>query len=379
MPAPTRNRSNRKGRPAVNRESEVQGAESESAVVPMYAGREPPPGIERVGDILRRRRQQRGNDLQQIADYLCIRKGFLLALENSDYDELPPDAYVIGFLRSYAVYLGFDGADAINRYRGEMAGRRRKPVLVLPTPIQEGRTPSGLIMVGAIILAVLIYAAWYVFSVDDRTAVNTPPSLPAAPAAISAPIQASAPVSATVDNGGISVNAPPPAIVGSGISAPAPALPVAPPPVVPATTATATPATTKTPTAAPVPAPTKTQPAATANTTNTTKASDADDTSQAPADDETPVASRLVIRAEKESWVLVTDDKGKALLDHVMKPGETFPVPEQDGLKLTTGNSGGISLLWDGKPLPKLSRQSSILHDVPLDYSKLKLPDSKAQ
>src|SRR3984957_2529190 len=182
MPAPSRNRPSRKRRPNEDEiDSSVETAAGQPAVVPFYAGREPPPGLERVGDILRRRRQQRGDDLQQIADYLCIRKSFLVALENSEYDELPADAYVIGFLRSYAAYLGFDGGDAINRYRGEMTGRRRKPVLVLPTPIVEGRTPSAFIMIGAALAAVLIYVLWYGLSSADRGIANTPPPLPQPP------------------------------------------------------------------------------------------------------------------------------------------------------------------------------------------------------
>lgn len=322
MPAPTRNRSTRKRRPVeddIGMPAETMAGQPE--IVPFYTGREPPPGLERVGDILRRRRLQRGDDLQQIADYLCIRKSFLIALEESDYDELPADAYVIGFLRSYAIYLGFDGADAINRYRGEMAGRRRKPALILPTPIPEGRTPSAFIMIGAAVVAIMIYVLWYGLSSGDRTAVNTPPALPTS----------SAPAAATIDSG-INMNAPPPAAT-SALTAP-----VAPAPAVPAS----------------VTAPAPTAPAAAS-------------TADAPSP-----ASHLTIRAEKESWVLVTDAKGKAILDHVMKPGETFALPDQDGLKLTTGNSGGITVLQDGKPMPKFSRDSSILHDVPLPGGKPK-------
>src|ERR1700722_9854283 len=180
MPAPSRNRPSRKRRPNEDEiDSSVETAAGQPAVVPFYAGREPPPGLERVGDILRRRRQQRGDDLQQIADYLCIRKSFIVALENSAYDELPADAYVIGFLRSYAAYLGFDGGDAINRYRGEMSGRRRKPMLILPTPIAEGRTPSALIMTGAAVAAVLIYILWYGLSTSSHTGADMQPPLPA--------------------------------------------------------------------------------------------------------------------------------------------------------------------------------------------------------
>lgn len=133
---------------------------------------------ERIGDILRRAREKRGDDLQQIADYLCIRRSFLVALENSNYEEFPADAYVIGFLRSYANLLGLDGKEAIDRYRGEMAGRRKKPVLFMPTPVTEGRTPSALIMIGAAVAALLIYIVWYGLSSSDRATVNTPPPLP---------------------------------------------------------------------------------------------------------------------------------------------------------------------------------------------------------
>src|ERR1700722_13022476 len=211
MPAPSRNRPSRKRRPNEDEiDSSVETAAGQPAVVPFYAGREPPPGLERVGDILRRRRQQRGDDLQQIADYLCIRKSFIVALENSAYDELPADAYVIGFLRSYATYLGFDGGDAINRYRGEMSGRRRKPTLVLPTPIPEGRTPSAFIMLAAASAAILIYILWYGLSSSDRSTASVPPPLPPSPSAAS---NATAPIP-----GGIALASPPPGETASEAS-----------------------------------------------------------------------------------------------------------------------------------------------------------------
>ena len=137
-----------------------------------------PASLERIGDALRNARERRGGDLGQIADYLCIRATFLSALEESRYDDLPADAYVIGFLRSYASYLGLDGSDAINRYRREMSGRRKKPALAMPTPIAEGRAPSAAIMAGAAVAALAIYAIWYGLSGSGRTAVSVAPPLP---------------------------------------------------------------------------------------------------------------------------------------------------------------------------------------------------------
>jgi cytoskeletal protein RodZ len=347
MPSTNRNRPARQRRTVSGNESYTPAPKQP---VPVYTAHEPAPGVERIGDILRRRRQQRGDDLQQIADYLCIRKSFLVALEESAYDELPADAYVIGFLRSYAAYLGFDGGDAINRYRGEMTGRRRKPALVLPTPITEGRTPSVLIMVAAATVAVLIYILWYGLSSADRAVVSAPPPMPTAPTVPAREAAAAAPVP-----GGIALSSSPPSETASPVaaaaSAPQAPLAAAPPPPAQGLA---------------IPAPAVAAPAPVAATAVPVAAAP-------PPAAEAPAAppSRLVVRAEKESWVVIADGKGHTLLDRVMKPGDTFAVPDQEGLKLTTGNSGGIVLVLDGKDLPKLTRSSSILHDIPLDLDKL--------
>ncbi len=319
MPALNRRRKNR---PAIETDSDA------SSQHPAHET------MERLGDILRRRREQRGDDMQQVADYLCIRKGFLIALENSDYDELPADAYAVGFLRSYAVYLGFDGREAVEHYRREMAGRRRKTMLVLPTPIAEGRTPSAPIMVAAAVTALLIYGVWYGISNTGRAVVTTPPALPPVPAA-------AAPAATSPAN----------PIMNSAI--------VNPPPAIPQQAASSSIQIPAAPPAPQVIPPSNDQ-------TDTT------DDSTITAATAASTSTHLVIRAEKESWVLVADAKGNTIFDHVMKPGEVYAVPDTKGLKLTTGNGNAIILTLDGADLPKLSHDSRILHDILLDPAKLK-------
>ena len=81
----------------------------------------------------------------------------------------------------------------------------------------------------------------------------------------------------------------------------------------------------------------------------------------------------LVIRADQSSWVMISDNKGTTVFDRVLKPGETYPVPDKPGLTLTTGNGGGIVITLDGVDMPKLSSSSSgILRDVPLDSTYLR-------
>lgn len=297
------------------------------------ADREPRLPLERLGDLLRRTREEQRGNLQQIAEYLCIKRSFLQALEESHYDEFPADAYVVGFLRSYANYLGVDEQDAINRYRKEMAGRRRKPVLTIPTPISEGRTPSALVMAGAAAGALLIYGIWYAFSGPSPPAVSTP-LLPPAELTAGDGATAVAVSSATVA---------PPAAATPPSSSPAPSPPVAassaPPPVV------------VTPPPVAVPAPVQ----------GTSVYGD--------AGKNTPV----VIRAEQSSWVLISDGKGHTIFDRVLKPGEIYKVPDKEGLLLTTGNGNGIVVSLDGVELPKFAAGSSrVMRDIPLDAAHLK-------
>lgn len=172
--------------------------------------------VERIGDTLRRIREQRGDDLQQIADYLCIRRNYLEAIEQSHYDTFPADAYVIGFLRSYANLLGLDGRQAIERYRREMAGRRRKPALSMPTPMTEGRTPSAVIMIGATIAAFLLYMTWYGLSSSDRASISRPPALPTTAVTADAQVASTAAAPTTVAVAPL----PPTAVVQSAPSLP---------------------------------------------------------------------------------------------------------------------------------------------------------------
>ncbi|MGB9153613.1 MAG: RodZ domain-containing protein [Alphaproteobacteria bacterium] len=292
---------------------------------------------------MRQARLDKNDDLYLIADYLRIKPAFLIALENSQYDEFPADAYVIGFLRTYANFLGVDGKDAVDRYRYEMAGRRKKPVLSMPTPVSGGRTPSAVIMVGATIAVLLIYAVWYSISSANRTEVNVQPPLPT--------VAQSATTTSSSDSN-----------AAAGLTAP----------LAPATTTTNSPASTAPSVAAPNMPPvapgivvTTEQPQPTSLLPETKDAK-----KQVYGDSAT--VSRLLIRATQSSWVMVSDDSGKAIFDHVMKAGDVYKVPNKPGLSLTTGNGGALVLSLDGVELPKISEGAPhVVRNIPLDPDRL--------
>jgi cytoskeletal protein RodZ len=359
---------------------------------------------DRIGDILRRVREHREEDLESISDYLRIRPDYLYALENSQYDQLPADAYVIGFLRTYAAYLGLDGRGAIDQYRREMAGRRRKPQLTMPQPMPEGRAPTVVILVAAAVAFLIVYGIWYGLSTPDEDITKKP--LPIT--------EVTDPV--TTDNSSIVLSVP---------SAPE-ALPV-PENIVPVATdekkaeeikpeekkaeekkpeekkvedkkaedkkveekpaaaplqdkKTEAPKTETPKTEIPKTEPVKAEPpkpeAAKTEAPKTEQPApvpaDASAQTEAPKSYGEKNKTRVTVRADKDSWVLVTDNKGVTVFERTLKAGETYNVPADRNLSLTTGNVAGVSLLIDGNEMPRLPATGKVARSVPLEPDKLR-------
>ena len=63
-----------------------------------------------IGSTLREARKRRKIELSEVEAATKIRPAYLRAIEAEDWDALPGDAYARGFVRTYAAYLGLDGA-----------------------------------------------------------------------------------------------------------------------------------------------------------------------------------------------------------------------------------------------------------------------------
>ena len=131
-----------------------------------------------VGRYLKSQREERGEDAAQVADMLRIHRSYLQAIEESDIEKLPGPTYAVGFVRAYAEHLGLDGAQVADRFKEEGKVKASRTPLVLPSPLPEGRIPSGTILLVAVILLAVAYGGWvFVSSSNDEIAVMLP-SLP---------------------------------------------------------------------------------------------------------------------------------------------------------------------------------------------------------
>ena len=64
--------------------------------------------------------------------------------------------------------------------------------------------------------------------------------------------------------------------------------------------------------------------------------------------------ARVVLQAEKESWVRIDDARGSNVFSRVLVPGDVYYMPLSDKLKATFGNVGAIDVWVDGQLLKKL-------------------------
>jgi len=68
-----------------------------------------------IGKMLREAREEQGISLDEVERATRIRVRYIAALEAGDGASMPGEVYLKGFLRNYAVFLGFDGWDLLKR------------------------------------------------------------------------------------------------------------------------------------------------------------------------------------------------------------------------------------------------------------------------
>jgi cytoskeleton protein RodZ len=285
--------------------------------------------LETVGQDLRAARLRRGDDLATVSKALKIRKDHLEAIEEDRLEALPGRTYAVGFVRTYADYLGLDAGQCVERFKAEIAGRSDSDNVQPVTVIDEDehrRLPQGWKVIAAVVVLLMGYGAYYVL-----TSTSSMMSQPVAP-----PPQQIAPKPVVVQT-------PPPA--------PAPQ---------PLTTA---------------PAPETTTPPATDGTTPTTTPTDGTAVTP-PAEAPLPQGqvygannhgSRVVLRVHTAAKVLVQGADGMVYINRTLQPGDTYQVPNVVGLTLTTTNAKAIEVDLDGAPMGYAGKDAGIAEALSLD------------
>ncbi|CEP68708.1 Domain of unknown function DUF4115 [Moorella glycerini] len=75
--------------------------------------------MEKVGEMLRAARQEKGISLREVEEATKIRLRYLEALEKGNYDQIPGRVYALGFVRNYARFLGLDVQAVVQQFKQE--------------------------------------------------------------------------------------------------------------------------------------------------------------------------------------------------------------------------------------------------------------------
>jgi len=317
-----------------------------------------------VGAQLLAARTAGGHSLEDIAATLNIRTEHLRALEEGWWDELPSQAYAVGFLKSYARFLGLNVADIVARYRAENGHLESDVVTpcrsLRPQPIEESRIPRMPIVVMSAFLALAGYCGWYFTEGSQYIAADSASAIPAHLAALADAepdyVQGVTPAAAT------SIEAPKaePAVLLAPVTVPTerqiamvtvPHLALRDRLVAQARPATAKPTQVASALAS-LGAPALIRPAN-------------------AGVEAVPEGSRITLRAKTDTWILVEDAKDHAVRQGVLRAGEQYSTPDLKGLKLTTSNLDGLEVIVDGEVKTLRANGGSIARDLPLDAERL--------
>ena len=368
-------------------------------------------GYTEVGSLLKATRVGLGQTVEDVCRMLRIRKIYIEAIESSDYAALPNGPYGLGFVKAYAEHLGLDGAEIARRFRAESNAPAVRSELSFPKPVQESRVPGGAVLLIAVMLGLGAYGGWYYLSSQGKTIADLVDPLPERLASYSttasqdsaprnlenaadaqaaeAEITTPAPVIAdqgapieetTVSEAPVAESASEPvAEVAEATEEPAEA-PVVSEEVAEAPAQEAAPVANEVVTAteqAPVEAEVAEAPAAqtpaapAAEVASVPAAPEVDEAGGARVFGAVNVDSRVTISAVETSWVRIREADGNVLLTRMLTAGDTYMVPNRDGLKLEVGNAGALTYSIDGSEAQPVGEYGAVISDFSLDVGDL--------
>lgn len=307
-------------------------------------------GEGKVGLLLKEMRNKQGKTFSEISQELCIRKSYLEAIENSDYNNIPEYPYGIGFIRSYADYLGLDGNNIVKMYKEEAEAdfRKNHPYFVME-PQVEATVPNRKYLLISLIALIAVYAAW--------SAYNQFMLMPAEEPATEETIvvdDANVDFPLKVEDYSTNVEAQPVEENNAEEEQKAekenlPVVDVSSPEnaqqVVVTEKSFVEPEGEKT---------TKTEDKKAEVEKKVEPTQPQEQTPAEPKKTVKPVKSGLMVKVLKETWIEVRNDK-TLYISKVLQAGDTYTLPKAENLRLSVGKADGVEIMYDGKKAYEVS------------------------
>lgn len=285
------------------------------------------------GERLRREREMRGINLDEISTATKISTRNLRALEEEKFNQLPGGVFNRGFVRAYAKFLGIDEEHIVAEYEAaaQETEAAREQKLVTDLAKAEAKRPDdheislepksqwGSIAV-IVLVAVLAYGGYNVY---QRKRLERENPVPPAPA----------------DTRSVTPSSPPPQeehlpVTTLETSQPSSEADLS-------TPTSATPASDK-----PAPASTTPPPPVATEAGTTTPST-------------TAASINVKLKVLEDSWISVKAD-GKLLVSSTLSAGMEKTYRGHEKIEVVLGKAGGVEVSYNGKPVENLSQGQDV-------------------
>jgi cytoskeletal protein RodZ len=132
-----------------------------------------------VGDILRKKREELGQDLLEISRTLKISYTYLRALEDETFEKLPEEVYVKGYIRKYAEILNIDPEIVIQAYNQQVSPPQAENKEAFEKDaLKRKRSKSTLLLTPLLLLLFVITVTFILFpssSSKKEISISPPP------------------------------------------------------------------------------------------------------------------------------------------------------------------------------------------------------------
>jgi cytoskeletal protein RodZ len=118
--------------------------------------------MESPGKFLKKKRETRNIQLEEISNFTKIREHHLKAIEEDQYELLPHPFYVKGYLKDYAKYLSLDPKDIILQYENYLKSLIPPKPVELPQPAPPPRKSVRPWFILSLIFAAILFAVLYI-------------------------------------------------------------------------------------------------------------------------------------------------------------------------------------------------------------------------
>jgi len=286
-----------------------------------------------VGQTLTTARREHNLSISQVAAKIHIRQRYLSDLEEGRLSDLPGRVYILGFVRTYARFLNLDGEELVRRLNilPNLLDHERCQVPA-PMSLEEVEPTFTVVMVSVgIVLSVIIggyiflrlYAKEPVFdelsltkeTIIQPTEEKSSPDISEEKGLVESLFEESSSFNKTEENvketseDQLSANAE-------------------------------------------------------ASISQSTPLITAQDQSKIGS---SVLAKKVILKAVETTWVEIRDHENHVLFMKVLQPGEEYTLPDKTGVRLSTGNAGGLEIFVRDRKLPLLGRHGEVKRDIMCD------------